>query len=100
MSVCMCGHDDGGNPATGSTLQHGSSLAVCFPFLSGWVIFVCRFPILESGFWRYSASGDPAAIHCGDYYAGKGGHIPTRYHEIAVPKELLLILVSSHILVW
>ncbi len=31
-----------------------------------------RHPIVESGFQRYAASGDPLAIFCGDFYAAKG----------------------------
>eukprot|EP00798_Chlamydomonas_sp_ICE-L_P032240 gene32239-16805_t len=36
------------------------------------LVTLSRYPIVESGFWRYSSAGDPAAISCGDFYAGKG----------------------------
>eukprot|EP00195_Chlamydomonas_chlamydogama_P015998 CAMPEP_0202912488 /NCGR_PEP_ID=MMETSP1392-20130828/57892_1 /ASSEMBLY_ACC=CAM_ASM_000868 /TAXON_ID=225041 /ORGANISM="Chlamydomonas chlamydogama, Strain SAG 11-48b" /LENGTH=193 /DNA_ID=CAMNT_0049603409 /DNA_START=57 /DNA_END=636 /DNA_ORIENTATION=+ len=36
----------------------------------------------EAAFWRYAAAGDPAAITCGDYYAGKG----FGWSRIATPK--------------
>lgn len=31
-----------------------------------------RLPVLEAGFHKYSAAGDPAAILCGDFFASKG----------------------------
>lgn len=44
--------------------------AACCHALHG----VHRYPIVQAGFQRYLASGDAMAIHCGDYYAGKGDH--------------------------
>lgn len=37
------------------------------------LVSLSRFPITDSGFWRYSAAGDAFALGCGDFYAGKGG---------------------------
>lgn len=37
------------------------------------LVSLSRFPITDSGFWRYSAAGDALALGCGDFYAGKGG---------------------------
>eukprot|EP00197_Chlamydomonas_leiostraca_P002447 CAMPEP_0202859754 /NCGR_PEP_ID=MMETSP1391-20130828/1736_1 /ASSEMBLY_ACC=CAM_ASM_000867 /TAXON_ID=1034604 /ORGANISM="Chlamydomonas leiostraca, Strain SAG 11-49" /LENGTH=527 /DNA_ID=CAMNT_0049538823 /DNA_START=99 /DNA_END=1682 /DNA_ORIENTATION=+ len=36
------------------------------------LVTVSRYPIVEHGFQCYASAGDPAAIHCGDFYAGKG----------------------------
>lgn len=40
-------------------------------FGSGLVTF-SRYPLVEVGFHRYSASGSASAVLCGDFYAGKG----------------------------
>jgi endonuclease/exonuclease/phosphatase family metal-dependent hydrolase len=36
------------------------------------LLLISRYPIIESGFFRYSLSGEPQKINQGDYYGGKG----------------------------
>ncbi|KAJ9525799.1 hypothetical protein QJQ45_009322 [Haematococcus lacustris] len=54
----------------------GSGLAHSIHFKSGMfgsgLVTLSRHPILAWGFQRYAASGDPAALLCGDFYAAKG----------------------------
>lgn len=36
------------------------------------LVTLSRFPVVDTGFWRYAAGGDAADVTLGDYYAGKG----------------------------
>ena len=59
--------------AKAAGLQH------CTHFRSGLfgsgLVTMSRHPIAEHGFWQYAAAGFPLALHCGDFYAKKGGNV-------------------------
>ena len=68
--------------ASVSGLEHGLHFKSGL-FGSG-LVTLSRYPIVHTSFHCYSTAGDPIALACGDFYAGKGGQAPLQLPSCSI----------------